>query len=103
MAWGTDFNGLTSFDKDSSTESISQDGYTGGTLNDLKIDETGTIIGAFTNGQSFGLAQVALASFTNNEGLQSEGGNVFSQTATQAKQSSAQQAQAIKERSQLQN
>ena len=78
---GTDFNGLTSFDKDSSTESISQDGYTGGTLKDLKIDETGTIIGAFTNGQSFGLAQVALASFTNNEGLQSEGGNVFSQTA----------------------
>ena len=78
---GTDFNGLTSFDKDSSTDSISQDGYTGGTLNDLKIDETGTIIGAFTNGQSFGLAQVALASFTNNEGLQSEGGNVFSQTA----------------------
>ena len=78
---GTDFNGLTSFDKDSSTESISQDGYTGGTLNDIKIDETGTIIGAFTNGQSFGLAQVALASFTNNEGLQSEGGNVFSQTA----------------------
>ena len=78
---GTDFNGLTSFDKDSSTESISQDGYTGGTLNGLKVDETGTIIGSFTNGQSFGLAQVALASFTNNEGLQSEGGNVFSQTA----------------------
>ena len=78
---GTDFNGLTSFDKDSSTESISQDGYTGGTLNGIKIDETGTIIGSFTNGQSFGLAKVALASFTNNEGLQSEGGNVFSQTA----------------------
>ena len=78
---GTDFNGLTSFDKDSSTESISQDGYTGGTLNGVKVDETGTIIGAFTNGQSFGLAKVALASFTNNEGLQSEGGNVFSQTA----------------------
>ena len=78
---GTDFNGLTSFDKDSSTESISQDGYTGGTLRDIKIDETGTIIGAFTNGKSFGLAQVALATFTNNEGLQSEGGNVFSQTA----------------------
>ena len=78
---GTDFNGLTSFDKDSSTESISQDGYTGGTLNGIKIDETGTIIGSFSNGQSFGLAKVALATFTNNEGLQSEGGNVFSQTA----------------------
>lgn len=78
---GTDFNGLTSFDKNSSTDLISQDGYTGGTLNGIKIDETGTIIGSFTNGKSFGLAQVALATFTNNEGLQSEGGNVFSQTA----------------------
>lgn len=78
---GTDFNGLTSFDKDSNTEYISQDGYEGGTLKDIKVDETGTIIGAFTNGQSFGLAKVAVATFTNNEGLQAEGGNVFSQTA----------------------
>lgn len=77
----TDFNGLTSFDKDSNTEYINQDGYEGGTLKDIKVDETGTIIGAFTNGQSFGLAKVAVATFTNNEGLQAEGGNVFSQTA----------------------
>ena len=82
---GTDFNGLTSFDKDSSTESISQDGYTGGTLNDLKIDETGTIIGAFTNGQSFGLAQVALASFTNNEAFKVRAETSFHKLQTQAK------------------
>ncbi|MBR8462273.1 flagellar hook protein FlgE [Campylobacter sp. faydin G-24] len=78
---GTDFNGLTSFDKDSTTESISQDGYEGGTLKDVKVDETGTIIGAFSNGISLGLAQVAVATFTNNEGLQAEGGNIFSRTA----------------------
>ncbi|WP_069636415.1 flagellar hook protein FlgE [Campylobacter pinnipediorum] len=77
----SDFNGLTSFDRDSSTEYIRQDGYEGGTLKDVRVDETGIIIGAFTNGQSFGLAQVAVATFTNNEGLQAEGGNVFSRTA----------------------
>ncbi|CAD7288921.1 hypothetical protein LMG7974_01232 [Campylobacter majalis] len=77
----TDFNGLTSFDRDSSTDYIRQDGYEGGSLKDLRIDETGTIIGAFTNGQSFGLAQIAVATFTNNEGLHAEGGNIFSRTA----------------------
>ncbi|MDL2346201.1 flagellar hook protein FlgE [Campylobacter hyointestinalis] len=76
-----DFNGMTSYDSKSSTDDIKQDGYTGGTLNELRVDESGTIIGAFTNGKSFGLAQVALAKFTNNEGLESNGGNVFVQTA----------------------
>ncbi|MGG7073734.1 flagellar hook protein FlgE [Campylobacter sp. 9BO] len=73
--------GLTSFDRDSSTEYVTQDGYEGGILQDVKIDETGTIIGAFSNGKSFGLAKVALATFTNNEGLVAEGGNVFSASA----------------------
>ncbi|CAD7288134.1 hypothetical protein LMG8286_01154 [Campylobacter suis] len=73
--------GLTSFDRDSSTEYVTQDGYEGGILQDVKIDETGTIIGAFSNGKSFGLAKVALATFTNNEGLVSEGGNMFSASA----------------------
>jgi len=96
---GTDFNGLTSFDKDSSTESISQDGYTGGTLNGVKVDETGTIIGSFTNGQSFGLAQVAQTMRVFKVRAETS----FHKLQTQAKQSSAQQAQVIKERSRLQN
>ncbi|WP_169777211.1 flagellar hook protein FlgE [Campylobacter mucosalis] len=74
---GTDFNGLTSNDRDSSTDYVSQDGYEGGALKDIKVDQSGTVIGAFTNGQSFGLAQVALATFTNEEGLTAEGGNLF--------------------------
>ena len=78
---GTDFNGLTSFDKKSSTDSIAQDGYAGGTLTNLKVDENGTIIGTFSNGKSFGLAQVAVATFTNQEGLHAEGENVFSMTS----------------------
>ena len=76
-----DFNGMTSFDNQSSTSGISQDGYPGGDLNGIRIDETGTLIGSFTNGRSFGLAKVAMASFANNEGLESDGGNTFIQTS----------------------
>ncbi len=75
------FNGMTSFDSDSATSGISQDGFTGGDLIDIRIDQTGTIVGSFSNGHSFGLAQISLAKFTNNEGLSTEGGNVFVQTA----------------------
>ena len=75
------FDGMTSFDSRSSTSGISQDGYTGGDLVGIRIDQSGTLIGSFSNGRSFGLAQVAMAKFTNNEGLMTEGGNVFIQTA----------------------
>lgn len=75
------FDGMTSFDAESNTSGISQDGYPGGDLAGIRVDETGTLIGSFTNGRSFGLAQVAMAKFTNNEGLESDGGNTFIQTS----------------------
>ena len=75
------FNGMTSFDAQSNTSGISQDGFPGGDLAGIRVDETGTLIGSFTNGRSFGLAQVAMAKFTNNEGLESDGGNTFIQTS----------------------
>jgi len=75
------FDGMTSYDAKSDTSGISQDGYPGGDLDGVRVDETGTLIGSFTNGRSFGLAQVAMAKFTNNGGLESDGGNVFIQTS----------------------
>ena len=75
------FDGMTSFDAQSNTSGISQDGYPGGDLAGIRVDETGTLIGSFTNGRSFGLAQVAMAKFTNNGGLESDGGNAFIQTS----------------------
>ncbi|WP_086296476.1 flagellar hook-basal body complex protein [Campylobacter devanensis] len=76
-----DSNGLRSNDNPSATDNIIQDGYTAGNLVGTRIDEAGTIIGSFSNGRSFGLAQVSLAVFSNNEGLESRSGNIFSQTA----------------------
>ncbi len=75
------YDGLTSYDSKSTVSNIFADGYSGGDLKDIRVDETGTIIGEFTNGRSFGIARVALAKFTNNEGLESKGGNMFIQTS----------------------
>ena len=74
-------DGLTSTDNNSSTADISQDGYASGELNGIRIDQSGTLVGSFTNGRSLGLAQVAVAKFANNQGLAGEGGNLFSRTA----------------------
>ena len=75
------FDGMTSFDATSNTSGISQDGFPGGDLSGIRVDETGTLIGTFTNGRSFGLAQVSMAKFTNNNALESDGGNTFIQTS----------------------
>ena len=83
LSFGTanKFDGMTSFDSKSATSGISQDGFTGGDLVGIRIDQSGTLVGSFSNGRSFGLAQIGMAKFTNNEGLSTEGGNVYIQTA----------------------
>lgn len=83
LAFGTanSFDGMTSFSSPSATSGISQDGFTGGDLVGIRIDQSGTLIGSFSNGRSFGLAQIGMAKFTNNEGLSTEGGNVYTQTS----------------------
>jgi flagellar hook protein FlgE len=83
LSFGTsnEFDGMTSFDNPSGTSGISQDGYTGGDLIGIRIDQSGTLVGSFSNGRSLGLAQVSMAKFTNNGGLSTEGGNIFNQTA----------------------
>ncbi len=75
------FGGMTSFDSQSTTSEISQNGFTGGDLVGIRIVQSGTLVGSFSNGRSFGLAQIGMAKFTNNGGLSNEGGNVYIQTA----------------------
>lgn len=74
------FGGLTSVDKQSETYAVNQNGYQAGDLMDIRFDSNGSLLGAFSNGKSIALAQVALANFANNTGLQAEGGNVYSRT-----------------------
>jgi flagellar hook protein FlgE len=82
LEWGTTgkYDGLTSVDMPSSTDNITQNGYGAGDLLQIRTDATGTLLGSFSNGKTVGLAQVAMAKFANNAGLQTEGNNHFSQS-----------------------
>ncbi len=64
----------------SSTTSIQQDGTSSGTLQNFSIGSDGTITGAFSNGTTSTLGQIALASFANEEGLSRNGDNTYSTT-----------------------
>jgi len=66
--------------RDSSLDNISQDGYGTGVLQNISVDGNGFIIGAYNNGQSQILGQVALANFNDATGLIGNGGNNFTQS-----------------------
>lgn len=77
-----DYSGSTQFGSNFSINSMSQNGYTSGRLAGFNTGADGTIIGRYTNGQSKTLGQVVLANFVNPNGLQSLGGNAWSESAT---------------------
>jgi len=65
----------TQFTQPAVTNSVTQDGFSPGTLSALEFDESGRLNGVFTNGVTQSLAQIALANFGNVEGLSEIGGS----------------------------
>jgi flagellar hook protein FlgE len=59
----------------SATSTTQQDGFSSGSLVNYLIGADGTIQGTFSNGQTSALGQIALASFTNQQGLSRNGSN----------------------------
>ncbi|EMS7774575.1 flagellar hook protein FlgE [Shigella flexneri] len=57
-----------------------QNGYKPGDLVSYQINDDGTVVGNNSNEQTQLLGQIVLANFANNEGLVSEGDNVWSAT-----------------------
>lgn len=57
-----------------------QDGYAPGDLTSYVINDDGTITGTYSNQKTQLLGQIVLASFSNPEGLQSAGDNVWTAT-----------------------
>jgi len=75
-----DFSGITQLVSTQSEVGVSfQDGLAQGTLNDFVIDDTGVVLGLFSNGFIGAIAQIALASFPNENGLISDGSNIFTE------------------------
>ncbi len=68
--------GLSSFSGDASI-SAKQDGYANGILTSVQIDTSGIIQGIASNGAQFPIAQLAIGSFRNPQGLESVGNNFY--------------------------
>jgi flagellar hook protein FlgE len=57
-----------------------QDGYAAGVLNGYDIDTNGVVYGRYSNNVTLALWQITLYDFRNLQGLQREGGNLYSAT-----------------------
>ena len=78
MDFDSNTDSITSFtDSGSNFAAVYQDGSPIGTLAAFSIGEDGAISGAFTNGLTRTIGQVALAKFANPEGLVDVGGSLF--------------------------
>jgi flagellar hook protein FlgE len=71
---------ITQFASAAGQGNATQDGFKSGTLTDFTVDQNGVVQGSFSNGQSRALAQVALATFGNEQGLNRAGSNSFEAT-----------------------
>jgi flagellar hook protein FlgE len=69
--------GITQYAAEFTTKAIKQDGYPMGYMEAFSIDNSGKIIGLYTNGVQQELAQVALAIFTNPAGLNKAGDTLY--------------------------
>ncbi|MFZ4535657.1 flagellar hook protein FlgE [Propionivibrio sp.] len=76
-----DFASSTQFGAAFGTNNLLQDGYTSGRLTGVNVDPGGAVRGNYSNGQSKNLGQVALASFTNPNGLISLGGSQWAESS----------------------
>ncbi len=78
MDFNSGTNAVSSLtDSASNIAAVYQDGSPIGTLSNFSIGEDGRISGSFTNGLTRTIGQVALAKFSNPEGLVDAGDNLF--------------------------
>ncbi|MCR5318601.1 MAG: flagellar hook protein FlgE [Treponema sp.] len=73
-------NTITQSASSSSTKGFYQDGYRLGYLDNFKIDQNGIITGVYSNGSTRTIGQLAMASFTNQGGLEKQGDTMFAES-----------------------
>ena len=77
-ARNTGLAGLTQFSATSAVSFLGQDGAASGTVTSVRVETDGNIVGAFSNGESRVLGQVAVATFSAPDELARAGGNLYS-------------------------
>ena len=71
---------LTGYAAASSTSSITQNGFAAGSISPISIDSLGRIQATIGTGRTVTIAQLALANFSNPQGLVKLGANRFAET-----------------------
>lgn len=79
---GSTNDGITQFAKTSQASFLGQDGFASGDLAAVSVNEDGSILGTFTNGQTRLLGQVATADFPAADQLTRAGNNLLTQSGT---------------------
>ena len=77
---GDPMKGVTQFASETTTKAVYQDGYAMGVLEGYSVGGDGIITGKYTNGQRLPMYRVALATFTNEQGLEKAGDTMFQET-----------------------
>ncbi len=70
----------TQYGSDFAVAELNQDGYTTGEVSGLNIDDEGIVSARFTNGQNQILGQIAVADFSNVQGLAAVGDTAWVET-----------------------
>lgn len=82
LSVAVDFTNTTQFGTAFGVNDLTQNGYTAGKLSGFSVGPDGTVLGRFSNGQTLAQGQIALASFTNAQGLAPLGNNQWGETST---------------------
>jgi len=80
MALALNYANVSQYGGGFNVNDLSQNGFSTGRLSGIDIDDSGVILARFTNGQSRTLAQIALANFSNTQGLQQQGDVSWTET-----------------------
>ncbi len=80
LALDMNFLNTTQYGSAFSVNALTQDGFATGRLSGIDIGDTGVITSRFTNGQSRTLGQVAVATFSNTQGLRQLGETGWAET-----------------------
>ncbi|MCV2534263.1 flagellar hook protein FlgE [Enterobacter wuhouensis] len=76
------YNGTTQFGSDFSVSKNNGNGYASGERTGQTIDKDGSVYATFSNGERLLQGQVILATFANPNGLSSQNGTTWTQTAS---------------------
>ena len=74
-------SGVTQSSSDFAVSKLTHNGYAAGELNGIQISTDGTIMASYSNGVTRAESQLALAKFSNSQGLSAIGGNNWVATA----------------------